>query len=148
MHIVAAPDTTRTVNTMSTDPTEHLSGNPEIFVDYSRFGRARHLHTQTWHEERAQLRVGQIVTVIGDSVDPAPAVITAIDDTTGRVDLDLLDTERPFAARLGEPFTPVPGDELVARLGIDEGAVSDEVAALLAEAASSPTVRRRRRRSS
>lgn len=45
---------------------------------------------------------------------------------------DVMIAERA-KARPAEPFTPVSGDELVARLGLDETDISAETATLLAE---------------
>jgi len=45
---------------------------------------------------------------------------------------DVMIAERA-KARLAEPFEPIPGDELVARLGLEESEISAETATLLAE---------------
>jgi hypothetical protein len=71
--------------------TTNTTSRRELFVDYSRFGHSQRVWALVWPEELADLRVGQHVTVVGDTVDPATAIISAINPRSGRIDLELLD---------------------------------------------------------
>ena len=51
-----------------------------ISVDYSRVGRSPRLSTHIFAEERAALRVGDLVTVTGDDVHERKARVVALCD--------------------------------------------------------------------
>lgn len=61
-----------------------------IFVDYSRVGYATTFTIPLMRHERAQLEVGDVVTVVGDAVAPMAAKVEAVDLEGGCATLRLL----------------------------------------------------------
>ena len=63
---------------------------PQVFVDYSLFGRARRIRTRVSATLRAGIRDGDTVLVVGDDVPPARALVTRVVAGDPEVELQLL----------------------------------------------------------
>jgi hypothetical protein len=50
----------------------------ELFVDDNHIGRAKIFHTDLFLQERESLNVGDLVTVIGNAVEPPTAPVLAL----------------------------------------------------------------------
>ena len=62
----------------------------EVFVDYNHIGHACRFRTRLFRSEREGLSVGDIVLVIGDSVEPRQARVIALTDDDREAELEFL----------------------------------------------------------
>lgn len=62
-------------------------GMREIFVDYNHIGRATHFRTRLFRSEREGLHVGDLVTVVGDAVEPRTARVLSIDEAGAELEI-------------------------------------------------------------
>jgi hypothetical protein len=62
----------------------------EVFVDYNHIGHACRFRTRLFRSEREGLSVGDIVLVIGDSVEPRQARVIALTDEGREAELEFL----------------------------------------------------------
>jgi len=62
----------------------------EVLVDYSRIGHADRFRIRLFRSEREGLSVGDIVLVVGDSVEPRQARVMALTDEGREAELEFL----------------------------------------------------------
>ena len=62
----------------------------EVFVDYNHIGHACRFRTRLFRSEREGLSVGDVVLVIGDSVEPRQARVLALTDDGREAELEFL----------------------------------------------------------
>ena len=71
----------------------------EIFVDFNHVGHACRFRTRLFRSEREGLAVGEVVLVVGDSVEPRRAEVLELADDGREAELAFLDEADPKVGR-------------------------------------------------
>ena len=62
----------------------------EVFVDYNQIGHADRFRTRLFRSERERLRVGDIVLVVGDAVEPRHTKVMDLAEAGREAELEFL----------------------------------------------------------
>lgn len=63
----------------------------KIFVDFAPIGRASVFSRTFWPEEIADFHLGDVVSVVGDAVEPRLAKVIDVNEAAGSVRFELID---------------------------------------------------------
>lgn len=62
----------------------------EVFVDYNHVGHACRFRTRLFRSEREGLKVGDIVVVVGDAVEPRQARVVELSEDGREAELEFV----------------------------------------------------------